>query len=56
MGVSSYKFFNDENEFIAVRKYIIKRLRFFLAKLDKKFVMFFNGYLYQYIGTIEVYR
>ncbi len=49
-------FFNDENEFIAVRKYIIKRLRFFLAKLDKKFVMFFNGYLQKYIRTIEVYR
>lgn len=49
-------FFNDENEFIAVRKYIIKRLRFFLAKCDEKFVRFFKGYLQKYIQTVEVYK
>jgi uncharacterized protein (TIGR02646 family) len=48
-------FFNDTNEFIAVRKYIIKRLRFFLAKCDAMFVKFFKGYLEKYIRTVDVY-
>jgi len=49
-------FFEDTNEFIAVRKYIIKRLRFFLAKLDKKFKQFFERYLENYTDNIAVYN
>ena len=48
-------FFNDENEFIAVRKFIIKRLRFYLLKYDVRFVKFFRRYLKEYIKDIEVY-
>lgn len=49
------KFFNDKNEFIAVRKYIISRLRFFLSHCDDMFVKFFHRYLQKYIVTLEVY-
>ena len=49
-------FFNDENEFIAVRRFIIRRLRFYLLKYDDKFVKFFKGYLQRYIKTLEVYN
>ena len=49
-------FFNDENEFIAVRKFIIERLRFYLMSKDKIFVKFFKGYLHKYIKNIEVYN
>jgi len=50
------EFFNDENEFIAVRKFIIKRLRFYLLGYDPLFVKFFNGYLQNYIKDVEVYH
>ena len=49
-------FFNDENEFLAVRKFIIERLRFYLMRKDKIFVKFFKGYLLKYIKNIEVYN
>jgi len=49
-------FFNDENEFLAVRKFIIERLRFYLMSKDKIFVKFFKGYLHKYIKNIAVYN
>ena len=49
-------FFNDKNEFIAVRKFIIKYPKIFLAKYDDTFVEEFNNILENYIEDIEVYR
>lgn len=53
-------FFNDdiesENEFIAVRKFIIKKINLFLLCLDKQFIKFFKAFLNEYIRTIEVYN
>ena len=48
-------FFDDTNEFLAVRKYTINRLRFFFCKLDFLFIKFFKQYLKQYIKTVKVY-
>ncbi len=49
------EFFSDTNEFIAVRKFIIKKINLFLLGLDKKFVEFFKKRINIYIQTIEVY-
>jgi len=49
-------FFNDENEFIAVRKFIIKYLHIFLKKFDDTFIEIFRDALNQYIQTVEVYN
>lgn len=46
-------FFIDENEFIAVRKFIIQRLDYCLV--DSKFNKMFKISLYRYIKDIEVY-
>jgi len=49
-------FFNDKNEFIAVRKFIIKYPKIFLEEYRADFVDEFKSTLEQYIKTIEVYN
>lgn len=49
------EFFNDTNEFIAVRKFIIQRINLFLLGLDKIFTNFFHKLIDKYIKTIAVY-
>ena len=49
-------FFNDENEFIAVRKFIIKYLHIFLKKFDDVFIENFRDAIQEYISTVEVYN
>jgi len=49
-------FFNDENEFIAVRKFIIKYLHMFFKKCDEDFIEIFKNSLNQYIKNIDVYQ
>ena len=53
-------FFNDdaetENEFIAVRKYIVKEINLFLLCLDKIFIKYFKAFLNRYVQTLEVYN
>lgn len=49
-------FFNNENEFIAVRKFIIKYLHIFLKKCDDTFIENFRNSLNQYIKNIAVYH
>ncbi len=49
-------FFNDENEFIAVRKFIIKYLHIFLKKFDDTFIEIFRDAIQQYIRTVSVYN
>jgi len=49
-------FFDDKNEFIAVRKFIIKYSKIFLAKYDDNFVKVFDDSLFKYIQNLEVYN
>jgi len=49
-------FFNDENEFIAVRQFIIEYLRVFLSKYKNSFAKEFTDALKRYIKDIEVYN
>ncbi len=51
-----FEFFNDENEFIAVRKFIVKYLHIFLKKYDDAFIESFRYTLNQYIKNIAVYN
>jgi len=49
-------FFDDKNEFIAVRKFIIKYPKIFLSRYKADFTEEFTNALKQYIQTIEVYN
>lgn len=48
-------FFNDKNEFIAVRQFIIKYLKLFVSKYETNFIEEFKNALGNYISTLKVY-